>query len=135
MATVVEGDQNGSLFNSYHTEVLGRALLLSLDCSTLRLICTLYCWVLRKEVSSTIFKVFGMTWPGIEFRSPEPFANTLPTDPYLLLRSVVPYSRPHLALLLFLGWKRAHCPFLWVCVSLTVLDCVTERYCCECLHI
>ena len=49
LATVVEGDQKG-----YYTEVLGRALLLSLDCSTLSLICTLYCWVLTKEVSSTI---------------------------------------------------------------------------------
>ena len=36
----------------------GRALLLSLDCSTLPLIRTLYCWVLSKEVSSTIFTVF-----------------------------------------------------------------------------
>ena len=30
------------------------------------------CWVLSKEVSSTIFKVFGMTQPGIEPRSPGP---------------------------------------------------------------
>ena len=33
--------------------------------------CTLYRWVLSKEVSSTIFKVFGMTRPGIEPRSPQ----------------------------------------------------------------
>ena len=39
------------------------------NCSTLPLICMLYCWVLSKEVSSTIFKVFGVTWPGIEPRS------------------------------------------------------------------
>ena len=45
------------------------------------LICTLYCWVLSKEVSSTTFKVFGMTWPGIEPRSPGSLANTLPTRP------------------------------------------------------
>ena len=32
----------------------------------------------KEEVSSTIFKVFGMTWPGIE---PRPLANTLPTWP------------------------------------------------------
>ena len=31
------------------------------------------------EVSSTIFKVFDMTQPGIEPRSPWPLANTLPT--------------------------------------------------------
>ena len=119
----IVGDQSrrwpeGSFFNSYYTNVLGRALLLSLDCSTLPLIIihhhhvvplarisltlsrhfslsfiaygrssglhpvssrTLYCWVLSKEVSSTIFKVFGMTWPRIEPRSPGPLANTLPT--------------------------------------------------------
>ena len=32
-----------------------------------------------KEVSSTILKVFGMTQPEIEPRSPGPLANTLPT--------------------------------------------------------
>ena len=37
--------------------------------------------MLSKEVSSTIFKVFGMTWLEIEPRSPEPLANTLPTGP------------------------------------------------------
>ena len=73
------GQPEGSLFNSYCTEVLGRARLLSLDCSTLPLIRTLYCWVLSKEVLSTIFKVFGMTRPGIETRSLGPLANTLPT--------------------------------------------------------
>ena len=35
--------------------------------------------MLSKEVSRTIFKVFGMTRPGIEPRSPGPLANTLPT--------------------------------------------------------
>ena len=42
---------------------------------------TLYCWVLSKEVSSTILKVFGMTRPGTEPRSPGPLANTLPSRP------------------------------------------------------
>ena len=37
--------------------------------------------MLSKEVSSTIFKVFGMTRPGIEPRSPRPLANTLPSGP------------------------------------------------------
>ena len=77
LPTVVEG----SLFNSYYTEVYGRALLLSLDCSTLPLIRTLYCWVLSKEVSSTILKVFGMTLPRTEPRFPGPLVNTLPTKP------------------------------------------------------
>ena len=73
------GQPEGALFNTYYPEVLGRALLHSMDCSTLPLIRTLYCWVLSKEVSSTIYKVFGMTRPGIELRSPGPLANTLLT--------------------------------------------------------
>ena len=77
----------GSLFNSYYNEVQGRALLLSLNCSTLPLICTLYCWELSKEASRTIFKVFGMTWPGIEPRSTRPLANTLPTRPMSQLQN------------------------------------------------
>ena len=75
------GRLEGSLFNSYCTKLYERALLLSLDCSTLPSIHTLYCWVLIKEVSSTIFNVFGMTRPGIEPRSPGPLANTLPIRP------------------------------------------------------
>ena len=75
------GRPEGFLFNSYYTEVYGRALLPSLDCSILPLIRTLYCWVLSMEVSSTIFKVFGMTRPRIEPRSPGSLANTLPTRP------------------------------------------------------
>ena len=75
------GWPEGSFFDSYYTGVLGRALFLSLDCSTLPTIRTSQCWVLSKEVSSTIFKVFGMTRPGIEPRSPSPLANTLPTRP------------------------------------------------------
>ena len=75
------GRPKGFLFNSYYTEVYGRMLLPSLYCSTLPSIRNLYCWVLSKEVSSTIFKVFGMTRPGIEHRSLGPLANTLPTRP------------------------------------------------------
>ena len=75
------GRPEGSLFNSYYTEMQGRVLLLSPDCSSLPLIRTLYCWVLSKVVSSTIFRVFGMTRPGIEPRSSVPLANTLPIRP------------------------------------------------------
>ena len=57
----------------------GRAPLLSLDCSTLLLIRTLYCWMLSKEVSTTTFWDFRMTRPGIEHRSLGSLANTLPT--------------------------------------------------------
>ena len=73
------GRPESYIFNSDYTAVQRRELLLSLDFSTLLLIRTLYCWVVSKEVSSTIFKVFGMTLPGIETRSPGPLANTLPT--------------------------------------------------------
>ena len=66
--------------------MLGRAQLLSLDCSTLPLFHTLYCWVLNKEVSSTIFKVFGMTRPGIEPRFLGPLSNTLPSRPMSWLK-------------------------------------------------
>ena len=37
--------------------------------------------MLSKEASSTIFWVFGMTWPGIEPRSPGSLANTLTIMP------------------------------------------------------
>ena len=49
--------------------------------SILHLIRTLYCWVLSKVVSSTTFKVFGMTQPGIEPRSPGPLADTQSSRP------------------------------------------------------
>ncbi len=75
------GRPEGSLFNSYYIEVSGRVLLFSLDFSTLPLRRTLYCWVLSKEVSSNIFKVFVMTQPGIEPRSPGLLAFTLATRP------------------------------------------------------
>ena len=52
-------------------------------------IAPLYPWVLSKEVSSTILKVFGMTRPGIEPRSPGLLANTLPTRPISQLLYVV----------------------------------------------
>ena len=78
MATVVDGDQKAP-FSIATTLRCRGALLLSLDCSTLPLIRTLYCWVSSKEVTSTIFKVFGMTRPRIEPRSPGPLANTLLT--------------------------------------------------------
>ena len=79
----------GSLFNSYYPLMKERALLLSLDCSTLPLILTLYCWVLSKEASITIFWVFGMTRPGVERWSPRPWANTLLIRPMLIQISLL----------------------------------------------
>ena len=42
--------------------------------------------MLSKEVSSTIFKVFDMTQPEIEPRSPGPLANTVPNWPMSWLK-------------------------------------------------
>ena len=89
-ATIVDLSRaEGSLFNSYYTEVYRRVLLLSLDYSTLPSIRTLYCWVLSKELSITIFKVFGMTRSGIEPGSPGPLVNTL------LIRPMSQFSMSH----------------------------------------
>ena len=75
------GWPEGSLFDSCYTVVSGRVLRLSLECSTLLLIHTLYCRVLSKGASITIFWVFGTTRPGIEPRFPGPLANTITTKP------------------------------------------------------
>ena len=45
--------------------------------------------MLSKEVSSTIFKIFGLMWPGFETRSPGPLANTLPTRPILTVNKLI----------------------------------------------
>ena len=79
LATVVKSDQKAPFSIATTPRCRGGCNFFSLDCSTLPLSLTLYCWVLSKEVSSTIFKVFGMTQPGIEPRFPGPLANTIPT--------------------------------------------------------
>ena len=73
---LVEDDQKTPFSIATTPRYRGRVLLLSLDCVILPLIRTLYCRVLSKEGSSTIFKVFGMMRPGIEPRSPGSLANT-----------------------------------------------------------
>ena len=64
-----QGRPEGSLFNSYYTEVYGEGATPFPELFHLPLIRTLYCRVLSKEVSSTILKIFDMTRPGIEPRS------------------------------------------------------------------
>ena len=54
--------------------------------------------MLSKVASSTIFWVFGMTWPGIEPRSPRPLANTLLIKPMICHHHVVPLARISLTL-------------------------------------
>ena len=75
LTTVVEGDQKAPFSITTTPRCREGRYLFSLDCSTLPLIRTLYCWVLSKEVSSIIFKVFGMTRPAIEPGSSRPLAN------------------------------------------------------------
>ena len=55
MATLVEGDPKAP-FSIATTRRCRGVLLLSLDCSTLPLIPTLYCWVLSKEASGNVFE-------------------------------------------------------------------------------
>ena len=70
------GQPEGSLFNSYYAEFSGRALLLSLNCSTYPWSLSLKYLVLSKEILRTIFFwVFGMTRPGIELQSPAPLVR------------------------------------------------------------
>ena len=59
--------------------------------------------MLGKGVSSTIFKVFGMTRPGIEPRSPRPLPNTLPNyHGFSLLFMIVASLPPSLSLSLYI---------------------------------
>ena len=81
LATIVKGDRKAPLSIATAPKCRGRWLLLSLNCCILPSIRILYCGVLSKEVSGTLFKVFGMTRPGIEPRCSRPLANTLPTRP------------------------------------------------------
>ena len=69
--TRVEGDQKAPFSIATTPRCRGRALLLSLDCSILPLIRTLYCWVIRwYQVPFLKFLV----WRDLEL-------NTLPTRP------------------------------------------------------
>ena len=79
MVTIVEGDQKAPFSIATTPRCRGERYSFTQDSSTLPLIRTLYFWVLSKEVLSTIFKVFGMTRPGIKPTSPGSLANTLPT--------------------------------------------------------
>ena len=73
--TVVKG--NPKVPFSIATTPKGRKGRYSFPSIAPQLICTLECWVLSNETSSTIFKVFGMTRPRIELRSPGLLVNTL----------------------------------------------------------
>ena len=64
--------------------------------------------MLSKVVSSTIFKVFGMTRPGIEPRSPGPLANTLTAGKSRkVLYEMFILKRP-LTLCIKIFWQKNH---------------------------
>ena len=84
---------------------------------------TLYCWVLSKEVSSTIFKVFGRTRPGIEPRSPGPLVNTLPTRPMNRLKN---NSIPDIYTFYF--WLHWCCNFIFHYKVKFVLEIINGTY-------
>ena len=69
MATVVECDHK-ALFSIATTPRCRGGRYSFPWIAPLPLMHTLYCWVLSKEVSSTIFKVIGMMRAGIERRPP-----------------------------------------------------------------
>ena len=71
------GWPEGSLFNSYHTEMWRRVILLSLDCSTSLDPYLIMLSVKQGGIKYHFFCVFGMTRPGTEPWSPGPLVNTL----------------------------------------------------------
>ena len=73
LATVIEGDQKAPFSIATTPRCKGGRY-------SFLLIHTLFCWVLSKEVSSTIFKVFCITQPVIETRSPGQLVNILTTQ-------------------------------------------------------
>ena len=75
-------------------------------------------WVLSKEVSSTILKVFGMTRPGIEPRSPRQLSNSLPIWPSLKKCYLIPPCLT-LSILRYASRVKWSNPGNWVAPSLT----------------
>ena len=80
MATVVEGDQKAPFLIATTTRCRERALLLCLDCCTLTLIRSLYCWVLNKEASSTILKSLVWCDLGLNPGLPDNWWTLYPLD-------------------------------------------------------
>ena len=102
MATIVEGNQKAPFSIAFDRSVGKGATpfpgLLHFTLDTYLVLMSI------KEVTSTIFKVFGMTQLEIEPRSPGPLSNTLPTRStnYLyLFKGIIAY-RGLLSLLLLL---------------------------------
>ena len=89
------GRPEGSLFNSYYTEVYGEGATPFPGL----LYCTLDSYLIMlsasKAASSTIFWVFGMTRPGIEPQFPGPLTNTL------IIWPMVKYSYLNLIIIWF----------------------------------
>ena len=100
--------------------------------------------MLSKEVSSTIFKDFSMTRPGIEPRSTGSLANTLPTSPmreYIddQIQSVVLYIYIYIYIYLcvyvrvcYLFLTMCVCVCLWVYVFISIYFSFTCVCVCMC---
>ena len=101
LATIVEGHPKAPFSIATTPKCREECYSFPWICSTLSLICTLYCWVLIKEVSSTIFKVFDMTQPGIEPRFPRPLVNTLTLMP---MYGFIYYASGHFLIFFTLLW-------------------------------
>ena len=116
LATVVEGDQKAPFSIATTLRCRERCYSFHRIVPLYPWYVPLYCWMLSKEVSSTIFKVFGLTWPGIEPRSPRPLANTLLARPiYLLYWNYI--------IICFKNWS---CKYLWMIIisSLKPYNCL-----------
>ena len=78
------GRPEGSLFNSYNTE--GRALLLSLDCSTLPSIRTLYCWVWTRRYQVPFWKSLVWRDLGLNPGLPDHWRTLFPLSQWVAAR-------------------------------------------------
>ena len=101
-----EGDRKPPFSIATPPRCKGGTLLFSLNCSTLPLIRTLYCWVVSKEVSSTIFKVFGMTRPGLKPGLPDHWRTLHPLGQWAGKRHVSPGFKNSLFLFQSVGFYK-----------------------------
>ena len=80
-------------------------------------------------VSSSIFKVFGMTRPGIEPRSPGPLANTLTAGPMSrLYNEEIMLKR---CFFLFRRIKICLCPIIWNIFLKSIRQIYAPIHCCN----
>ena len=84
--------------------------------------------MLSKKASSTIFKVFGMTRPRIEPRSPRPLANTLTITglfPHCLIKTP---KIPNRIYIIIIHSEIFQCKMLSLCISATFYKSLSEKF-------